>query len=563
MAMMTQSVDTSETKAQRAERLKRAMNPWEAFDEVRAIARNGRAGLSPAWTSTYLKWWGIVSQGDGLGATGGTEGEGRATDYFMMRIGVPNGILSAVQLRAIGGLARRHARNLADISGRQAIQLRWLTLESLPEVVDTLQAAGLTPRSSSGDAAANVTGCPLAGVAADELIDASPLALEVAHLLQGNPEFYNLPRKLKISITGCRSWCSDPEINDIALTATRHNGQTGYSIRVGGGLSKEPHFALRLDAFLLPDQAAHAVRVVAEIFRDQHSLRLNRKAARMKYLFLKEGWTAQSFLAELQSRLDFTLLPGAPEQVPGDVVRDHVGIHPQHQPGLSSVGATVLCGRLSADQMDAAADLAERFGSGALRTTVSQNLLFLDIPNHRTAELARELERIGLLVEVSPFRRSAVACTGAEFCKLAITETKAFTRELMDRLDERFPQFDQQLRLAATGCPNGCAHHWIADIGLEGRKIKHKGELADAYSFCLGGALGEHASFARPVGYRCAAPQVPDAMERLLRHYLASRHPGENLRAWFSRHSDSYLRACLASAAQPPIETKNPVPGAD
>ena len=555
---MTQAVQEKETKAQKAERLKREKNPWEAFDEVRSFARQGRASVLPDWAGLYFKWWGVYTQGDGVGATGGKGGEGVVSDFFMMRIGTPNGIVSASQLRVIGGLTRKYARNLADITVRQAIQLHWLTIESLPEIVDVLDSIGLSPKGTCGDVVRNVTGCPLAGVAADELIDASPLADEISQLLKGNPEFYNLPRKFKVCVTGCPSWCSHPEINDVGLTATEHNGQIGYSLRVGGGLSKEPHLAVRLDAFVLPDQAVRVVRAVAEIFRAQQGLRENRNEARLKYLFLKEGWTPESFLAELQSRLDFKLLPGVPEQVPDDIFRDHVGIHPQRQAGLSYVGASVLRGRMTGEQLQAAADLAERFGSGALRTTVSQNLLFIDIPNQKTAELALELGKIGLQVDGSSFWRGAVACTGTEFCKLAITETKGFTRWLVDELEERLPEFDQQLRLNVTGCPNSCGQHWIADIGIEGKKIKHEGKLIDAYYFCLGGAVGQHAAIARPVGYRCPAPLVPEAIERLLRHYLASRQPNENLRAWFLRHTNDELRADLAGEILAPAERDLP-----
>jgi sulfite reductase (ferredoxin) len=555
---MTQAVQEKETKAQKAERLKREKNPWEAFDEVRSFARQGRASVLPDWAGLYFKWWGVYTQGDGVGATGGKGGEGVVSDFFMMRIGIPNGIVSASQLRVIGGLTRKYARNLADITVRQAIQLHWLTIESLPEIVDVLDSIGLSPKGTCGDVVRNVTGCPLAGVAADELIDASPLADEISQLLKGNPEFYNLPRKFKVCVTGCPSWCSHPEINDVGLTATEHNGQIGYSLRVGGGLSKEPHLAVRLDAFVLPDQAVRVVRAVAEIFRAQQGLRENRNEARLKYLFLKEGWTPESFLAELQSRLDFKLLPGVPEQVPDDIFRDHVGIHPQRQAGLSYVGASVLRGRMTGEQLQAAADLAERFGSGALRTTVSQNLLFIDIPNQKTAELALELGKIGLQVDGSSFWRGAVACTGTEFCKLAITETKGFTRWLVDELEERLPEFDQQLRLNVTGCPNSCGQHWIADIGIEGKKIKHEGKLIDAYYFCLGGAVGQHAAIARPVGYRCPAPLVPEAIERLLRHYLASRQPNENLRAWFLRHTNDELRADLAGEILAPAERDLP-----
>jgi len=551
-------VVVKETGAQRAERLKREKNPFEAFEEVRAFAREGRASVTPDWASTYFKWWGIYTQGDGVGATGGKGGEGVVSDYFMMRIGIPNGILSAKQMGVIADITKKYARNLADITVRQCIQLHWLTVESLPEIVDTLTANGLSPIGACGDVVRNVTGCPLAGIAADELIDSGPLAQEIAHLLMGNSEFFNLPRKFKIGITGCPSWCSHPEINDVALTAVEHNGQVGYSLRVGGGLSKEPHLAVQLDAFILPEQAYRVARAVCEIFRDQQGLRENRTRARMKYLFLKEGWTAEKFLTELQSRLDFKLLPGVPENIPDDVYRDHSGVHPQRQPGLSTVGATVLRGRLSGDQLQVASELADRLGGGALRTTVAQNLIFIDVPNANAAQLVAELGDAGIKVEGSPFWRGGVACTGTEFCKLAIAETKGFLRWLVDDLEGRLPEFDQQLRINVAGCPNGCGQHWVADIGLEGKKIKQDGQLTDAYYFCLGGALGKHSAIARPVGYRCPAPLVPAAIEQLLRKYLADRQPEENLRAWFARYSDEDLRVFLAGGVVEAVERDLP-----
>jgi sulfite reductase (ferredoxin) len=557
-AIVEETKPVKETKAQKVERLKREKNPWEAFDEVRAFAREGRASVAPEWASAYFKWWGIYTQGDGAGATGGKGGEGLASDYFMMRIGIPNGIVNSAQLRVIGELTRTYARNLADITVRQNIQLHWLTIESLPEVVDALHVVGLSPKGACGDVVRNVTGCPLAGVAADEILDSSPLALEIAELLTANSDFYNLPRKFKISVTGCPSWCTHPEINDIGLTAVRWGGEVGYSLRVGGGLSADPHLAVRLDAFILPHQAVAVVRAITEIFRDQQRLRESRDRARLKHLFLKEGWTAESFLEELQSRVNFLLLPGVPEQVPDDIYRDHAGIHAQRQRGLSYVGASVLRGRLTGEQLEAAAEMAERFGSGSLRATVSQNLLFIDVPNERALELAGELHSIGLEVEGSSFWRGAVACTGTEFCKLAITETKGFTRWLVDELEERLPEFDQQLKLHVTGCPNSCGQHWIADIGIEGKKIKHDGKLIDAYYFCVGGAVGKHSAIARPVGYRCPAPLVPEAIERLLRQYLADRFHGENLRAWFGRYANDELRAHLAGEFMAPVERDLP-----
>jgi sulfite reductase (ferredoxin) len=538
--------EVKETKAQRMERLKREKNPWEAMDEIRAFAAEGRESVLPEWASAYFKWWGVYTQGDGAGALGGKGGEGKATEYFMMRIAIPNGVASSEQIELIADIARKHGRDLVDITVRQAIQLHWLTIEDLPRIIERLDAAGLSPRGACGDVVRNVTGCPLAGLDGDEVIDASPFALAAAGDLNGNSDLYNLPRKFKVSITGCSVWCSYPEINDIGLTPAVRGNEVGFSVRVGGGLSADPHLGVRLNAFVQQHQVAAVVRKITELFRDQQGLRESRDRARMKHLFLREDWTAETFLADLNRRLGYQLDPAVEEKIPDDINRDHVGIHRQKQPGLCYVGLSVLRGRMTGTQLSAVAALAKRFGNGQLRTTVMQNLLVVNVPANQAQELARELEGLGLPVQGSSFWRGAIACTGSEFCKLAITETKGFTRWIVDELEERLPGFDQQLKLHVTGCPNSCGQHWIADIGMEGKKIKHEGRLEDAYYFCVGGAVGLHQQIARPVGFRCLATEVPDALERLLTGYLQSRHPGENLRAYFARSSDEQLREQLA-----------------
>jgi sulfite reductase (ferredoxin) len=538
-----------ETKAQRAERLKREKNPWEYLEEIRGFARQGFAAIPPEWLSTYFRWWGVYTQGDGDGVVGGHGGEGKALPYFMVRIRIPNGLLLARQLRTIAEVTERCARGIADITVRQNIQLHWLTIESLPEILEALWGCGLNTLGACGDVTRNVTGCPLAGVDADEICDASPLALEATRLLAGNADFYNLPRKFKISITGCRVWCSYPEINDIGLTAVRRvfggNSEVGFSLRVGGGLSAEPHLAARLNAFVGWNQVLPVVKGVAEIFRDSQELREHRERARLKFLFLRQGWTPEQFLDELEQRIGFRL-DSPVEEEPVDAYRDHVGIHAQKERDYFYVGAAVLRGRISAEQMRAAADLAERFAGGELRTTGMQNLLIVNVPRANTDALARKLDALGLRVGGSPFWRGAIACSGTEFCKLAITETKGFTRWLVEEMEERLPEFDQDLKLHVTGCPNSCGQHWIADIGIEGKKMKADGRLLDAYYFCLGGAVGRNQALARPVGYRCPASEVPDALERLLRRYLEERYCGENLRQFFARHREEELREFLA-----------------
>ncbi len=553
--------EVKETKAQKVERLKLEKNPWEAWEEVRQFAREGREAVLPEWAGTYFKWWGIYTQGDGVGATGGTGGEGKASEYFMMRIGIPNGLLTSHQLRTIADIAETHAHGMADITTRQNIQMHWLTIQALPEVVDRLTEIGLSPKGACGDVVRNVTGCPLAGLNHEEMLDASPLAVEIAEKLTANPEFVNLPRKFKVSVTGCPIWCSYPEINDVSLTALKRvkDGQEeiGYSVRIGGGLSTEPHMAVRLNAFIPQDKAYAVTKAVCEIFREQDALRENRTRARLKYLFMRHGWTAESMLAAIEEKLGFTFDACEEGPVADDLYRDHVGVHRQKQDGLCSVGATVLRGRLTADQLHALASLAEKYGDGHLRTTIMQNILIVNVPSELTGELVSELNALGLQVEPTVFYRGAIACTGTEFCKLAISETKGFTKWLIGEMEERMPGFDQQIKLHVTGCTNSCGQHWIADLGLEGKKIKKDGVSVDAYYFCVGGAVGVNARAARPIGYRAAAEDCPQAIERLLRGYLDHRFEGENLRGYFNRTSDEDLRNLIAGAVVAPVERDN------
>ena len=560
--MSTLIAGSTETKAQKAERLKREKNPWECLQEIRSFAPGGYAAVPEAWIKTYFRWWGVYTQGDGAGVLGGANGEGKAVPFLMLRIRLANGFITARQLRTVAELSEKYARGSADITVRQNIQLHWVRVEDLPDVLQALFDARLTSMGTCGDVPRNLTGCPLAGLDGNEVMDASPLLFQAAQMLVGNPEFYNLPRKYKISISGCRDWCCYPEINDLAFTpAIREldgSKERGFSVRVGGGLSADPHLAVRLNAFVRWQQVLPVTQAVSELFRDAAALREHRERARLKFLFLQHGWTADTFLVELQRRLGYNLAPAVPEEVPADVFRDHVGVHAQKQPGLFYIGCAVLRGRITPAQMRVAADVAERFGSGELRTTSAQNLVVVNLARENIHQVLSELEAAGLPVRASSFWRGAVACTGTEFCKLAITETKSFARWLVEELDERLPGFDQHLKLNVTGCPNSCGQHRIADVGLEGKKIKVNGHLQDAYYFCLGGAVGEHAGFGRPVGYRCLAQEVPDAIERLLRRYMFFREGGENLRQFFARHTDSELRSFLAGQEVTAVERDLP-----
>jgi len=535
---MTETI--KETKAQRAERLKRQLNPWAAYAEIERFAREGWDAIPPEWLNTYFRWWGIYTQGDGVGAIGGSGGEGKAVRHLLVRIRIPNGLLTAEQTARVAELSDRYARGVADLTVRQNIQLHWVRIEDLPAIIRGLAEVGISTLGSCGDVTRNVTGCPVAGVDADEIADASPLVEATTAMLNGSPEFYNLPRKFKVSITGCPVWCSYPEINDVGLTAVRHpvSGVIGFSVRVGGGLSTDPHLSRRLDVFVPWTEASTVVKGIGEIFRDSDVLRQSREKARLKFLFLHHGWTTERFQEELERRLGHGFEPAVPESPPEDIYRDHVGIHPQKQQGLAYVGMAVLRGRLTSAQLRGAARLAERYGSGDLRVTGMQNLLVLGVPWRVSGALTREIETLGLRTDASPFWRGTIACTGSEFCKIALTETKGFARRLVADLETRLPGFQEHLKIHVTGCPNSCGQHWIADLGLEGKKIKIDGQLVDAYYFCVGGAVGAHAAVARPVGYRVPAAAVPEAIERLLRAYLAERAAGESFRLFCAARTD-------------------------
>src|SRR5207302_3103994 len=335
--------------------------------------------------------------------------------------------------------------------------------------------------------------------------------------------------------------CSYPEINDIGLTAIeRPEGgepEIGFSVRVGGGLSTHPHFGVRLPAVVRWTQALAVIKGISEIFRDSQVLRENREKARLKFLFLTHGWTPEKFLEELERRIGFDLDPDIPETPPQNTYRDHVGIHPQKQEGFCYAGFAILRGRITSEQMRVVADLADRYGDGTIRTTNMQNIVILNIPRTRIDGLAREAADAGLRLEGSPFWRGTIACTGAEFCKLAVVETKGFARWLVEELEERVPEFDTDLKLHITGCPNDCGQHWIAEIGLQGAKAKVDGQMVDAYDIFLGGGLGAQQRFARRVNVRVPVTDVPDTLARLLRAYLHQRSEGERLYEFCRRRS--------------------------
>jgi sulfite reductase (ferredoxin) len=536
-----------ESAAQRVERIKREKPSWSILHDIRRYAREGFASIPEEDLSVRFRAWGLYTQGDGRGT------RGEEQPFFMMRVRTPNGLLTAEMVRTIADLSDRYARSSIDITNRQNFQLHWLRIEDVPTVWDELARVGWTSMGSCGDNTRTVTGCPLAGVDDDELIDASPIAQEVDRYMNGNPEFANLPRKFKITITGCAHWCTYPEINDIGVTAVRRDdGAIGFHVRVGGGLSTRPHLAVLLPAFVQPGQVLDVVKAIAGIFRDSDELRQNRAKARLKFLFINHGWTAESFLAEVERRIGYGLAPAVAETPPEGVYRDHVGLHPQRQAGLNYAGFSVVSGRISPEQLRRIARLAEEFGDGSLRLTAMQNVLVPNIPSERVEAFVAAATDIGVPLAGSPFQKGTLSCTGSEYCKLAITETKMFSIRLAHDLEDRLPGFTQALKLFVTGCPNACGQHWIADVGLQGILLKQGEQQVEGFDFFVGGGLGAGSTVAHRVGYRAAADDVPDALERLFLQYQSNSVHGETVRAWTARVGDAAIVGALTEASASP-----------
>jgi len=542
-----------ETPVQRHERIKREQNPWEELPRLFTAFRSGIGAISPVDIGTRLRWWGLSTQGDGAGAFGG------AVPYFMMRVRIPNGRLTAAQLSTVAGISRRWGRGLADVTVRQNIQLHWIDSENIPDIFHTLWDAGLTTQAACGDDPRNLTGCPLAGLDPTEYVDASPLTTAANAMLLAGSDFYNLPRKFKVCIAGCRQWCPNPEINDVAFTAfPRAAGDEGpvwFGLRVGGGLSNTPFLAVPMPVRVAWEEVVPVTRAVAELFRESQELRQNRGHARLKFLFIRHHWTAEKFLAETELRLGFRLRRSEPDPPPPPVFRDHVGVHPQKQAGTYYVGLSVLRGRVNADQLEAVAEAAARWGGGEVRTTAQQGMVIPHVPGANVEALVAYLGRHGFPADASPFRRGVMSCTGREFCKLAVVETKAFAGTLVAELERRLPDFPLPININLNGCPNSCGQHWTADVGLQGSRVKTPEGTADGFDVYLGGSLGAGARLSKKTLGRVLATELPDRLESLFRHFQAQRLDGEIFRDFVERQGTATLEKVLGTlpAAEMPI----------
>lgn len=528
-----------ESKAQRVERIKREKDGLDVWDDIVRYSREGFEAIDPDDFERF-KWYGIYRQKPNDGP-------------FMVRLRIPNGVLQAHQLRVVAELTERFAHGYGDLTTRQNIQLHWVMIEDIPYVLSRLNGAGMTTVAACGDDPRNIVGCPVHGVDCHEVHDSRHLIDALNRVFVGNRAFSNLPRKFKISISGCGLRCAQPEINDIGISAIYRDRQAGpelgYDILVGGGLSTVPRIASRLNAFLLPDQVAPVCAAICSMFND-HGNRDKRTRARMK--FLVEEWGPERFLEELEARLPFRLDHDLPEMPELPHVRDHLGIFPQRQEGYSYVGLATRFGRLTASQMNEAADLAAEYGDGTARFTNNQNIILTGIKNHSVDEVVRRGGNALLPAEGTVWQRSFVVCTGAQFCNLAITDTKnapgedSPAEQALAKLQEKLGHFGEFIRINYNGCPNSCGQHWIADVGLQGVLMKNDaGEQVEGALVTLGGGLGKESGFGRNISCRLPLTEVPDALVRLFSAYEADGTDDENFRAFCLRKSDEQLGAYL------------------
>ncbi|MGZ0202200.1 nitrite/sulfite reductase [Streptomyces sp. RM1] len=507
-------------------------------------AQRGFDSIDPTDLRGRMRWWGLYTQrkpGIDGGKTAILEPEELDDEYFMLRVRIDGGRLTTAQLRVIGEVSQEFARGTADITDRQNIQLHWVRIEDVPEIWRRLEAVGLSTTEACGDTPRVILGSPVAGIAEDEIIDGTPAIEEIHRRVIGNPAYSNLPRKFKTAVSGSPLLDVAHEINDVAFVGVEHPEHgPGFDLWVGGGLSTNPKIGVRLGAWVPLEEVADVHEGVISIFRDYGYRRL-RNRARLK--FLVADWGAERFRQVLEDEyLKRKLIDGPAPAQPVERWRDHVGVHRQKD-GRFYVGFAPRVGRVDGATLAKIADVAEAHGSGRVRTTTEQKMIVLDVEEAQVDPLRAALDALGLSVSPSPFRRGTMACTGIEFCKLAIVETKARGSALIDELERRLPEFDEPLTININGCPNACARIQVADIGLKGQLVLDEdGNQVEGYQVHLGGALGLEAGFGRKVrGLKVTSQELPDYIERVLRRYLAERENGERFAVWAGRATEEAL----------------------
>ncbi len=507
-------------------------------------AHRGFSSIDPSDLRGRMRWWGLYTQrrpGIDGGRTGAMEPEELDDEYFMMRVRIDGGALTTEQARVVAEISVEYARNTADITDRQNIQYHWIRIEDVPEIWRRLESVGLSTTEACGDVPRVILGSPVAGISADEVLDASGAISEITQRFIGDRALSNLPRKFKTTI----SWLSDtaPEVDDVAFVGSTHPEHgPGFDLLVGGGLSTNPMLAQRLGVWVPLADVPDVWHGIVSVFRDYGYRRL-RSRARLK--FLVADWGAERFRRVLEDEyLHRRLFDGPPAPVPERPI-DHVGVHRQRD-GRFFVGFAPVAGRVSGKTLLQVVDAAEQAGSRRIRLTPLQKLLVLDVAQDAVEPLIADLAGHDLYARPSVWRQGTMACTGLEFCKLGIVETKARARRLVDELEARLDglDLDAPLSIHLNGCPNSCARIQVADIGLKGQiVVDEDGRQVEGFQVHLGGGLGLDAGFGRKLrGHKVTSAGLGDYVERVVRAYVAQREPGERFPQWAARADGADLR---------------------
>ncbi|MDP9284563.1 MAG: nitrite/sulfite reductase [Actinomycetota bacterium] len=526
-------------KRNSTERLKREKSPLGMLDELPALIAAGYEQVDEE-DIVRLKWWGLYHDKPKIGT-------------FMLRLKIPGGITSPSQLRAIGELSNVHGRGEGELSTRQNVQLHFIELGALPDVFERMHAAGLTSAGACGDTVRNITGCPVAGLTHEELFDVTPVLQQAADLFYGNPDYSDLPRKHKIAITACRDACSAPEINCVGLIGALRDGEEGFGVLVGGGLSSVPRIARELGVWVPRDEAVSVLAAILDEWKEDLRYRISRVKARLKFMVDDIGPEGLRERVELRlgKHFDDFDLPTLPP------AGNHLGVHEQSD-GRLYVGVPVHLGLITGDQMIALADLLEEVG-GDFRITRQQNFVLTNVAAGQLGSVTAALAEIGLPLDAGTLRGDAVACTGEPHCNFSVTETKTRMDGLVQLLEERFGANADGLRMHLDGCPHACAHHWVGDLGFQGTTVRDaEGRRRQAYDVYLRGSLDRPAAIARAVFKRVPTEELDDAVVGLVGGWVAERAEGETFRSFCDRTTDDELGR-FAGREPAPVRQKEAV----
>ena len=510
---------------------------------INIYSKRGFASIDPADLRGRFRWMGLYTQrapGFDGGKTAMLEEEELDDEFFMLRVRSDGRLLSHDAVRALGRIGVDFARDTADVTDRENIQYHWIRVEDVPEIWDRLDAAGLSSLEACGDSPRPFLGSPVAGVAQDEIIDGSSALDEIFERFIGDPAYSNLPRKFKTALTGHPSHDVSPETNDISFVGTVHPEHgPGFDLWVGGGLSTNPMLAAKMGVWIPLDQVADAWAGVASVFRDYGYRRL-RSRARLK--FLVADWGVEKFREVLEKEYLGRELVSNPSPETPVGHRDHIGVHPQKD-GKSYIGVAPTAGRVSGTLLVQLADLIEEYGVAGARLTPYQKIVLIGVDQDKVEPLVARLDEIGLSARPSQWRRNTMACTGIEFCKLAIVDTKERARALVGELEKRFPDLDTPITINVNGCPNACARTQVADIGLKGQLVMQDGQQVEGFQVHLGGATGLEANFGRKLrAHKVTSAGLDDYVTTVVTNYLAERTEGERFATWVARADEELLR---------------------